>query len=440
MKEFIKSYKRQEGITLVALVITVVVMLILAGVAISAVVDGDGLFSKTRQAAETYENAADKEGYMLENLMGQIDHYIQDNGTGTGDDGNDPVDDNPVVKPTATLGTVVTENQTYDGRLKGRYNNPIIPKGFAPVGNAQDSTVTADAVWGSADGYQKGLVIQDGSGNQFVWIPVDGTTVNFERQTWYKSDGTTAFGKKAEECEETIPTEISTSITNNGGFYIGRYEAGIAENMPQEELSSDSSATYGTGEYKPVSQQGAIVWNRIQWGDENNDETPGNGAVTVARSMYPVDDTNYGVASTLIYGTQWDTALKFIGAYEGDAEYATDSTGKGNYYGTNGADDIDSYWNSSSNNSGSAVSGAREGFRQKNIYDMAGNVFEWTMEKPIDYSTQRTNRGGSYNFPGSDKPASYRNYDDVDNDKGYRRFSCSALYKAALNPKEKRSN
>ena len=60
-------------------------MLILAGVAISAVVDGDGLFSKTRQAAEAYENAVDKESYMLENLMGQIDHYIEGGTSGGGD-------------------------------------------------------------------------------------------------------------------------------------------------------------------------------------------------------------------------------------------------------------------------------------------------------------------------------------------------------------------
>ena len=399
-------------------------MLILAGVAIAAVVDGDGLFSKTRQAAETYENAADKEGYMLENLMGQIDYYIQDSGNGdvvdSGDDEEDPVDDNPVVKPTATLGTEVTENQTYDGRLEGSYNNPIIPKGFAPVGNAQDSTITADAVWGSADGYQKGLVIQDGSGNQFVWIPVDGTTVKFERYDFGK-------GLELSECSETVPTEISTSITNNGGFYIGRYEAGIAENMPQEELSSDSSATYGTGEYKPVSQQGAIVWNRIQWGDENNDETPGNGAVTVARSMYPVADTNYGVASTLIYGTQWDTALKFIGAYGGDAEYATNSAGKGNYSGTNGADDIAS-------TSEPAECGAREGFKQKNIYDMAGNVYEWTMEK---CSTDRVYRGGTYYASGSGYPASHRSDGNVGNVGASGRFPCFALFKVALSPKEK---
>ena len=80
-----KQAKSEKGITLVALIITVVVMLILAGVAIAAVVDGDGLFSKTRQAAETYENATDEESYMLTNLIGQIDHYIKDETNGSGD-------------------------------------------------------------------------------------------------------------------------------------------------------------------------------------------------------------------------------------------------------------------------------------------------------------------------------------------------------------------
>ena len=65
--------KGQKGITLVALVITVVVMLILAGVAIAAVVDGDGLFNKTRNAAEVYEHEAQNENQLLKNLMNYID-------------------------------------------------------------------------------------------------------------------------------------------------------------------------------------------------------------------------------------------------------------------------------------------------------------------------------------------------------------------------------
>ena len=78
MKGIMKQ-ERQAGITLVALVITVVVMLILAGVAIAAVVDGDGLFSKTRQAAEIYENATKEEGEKIQSLINEIDKYLGGN-------------------------------------------------------------------------------------------------------------------------------------------------------------------------------------------------------------------------------------------------------------------------------------------------------------------------------------------------------------------------
>ena len=98
-----------------------------------------------------------------------------------------------------------------------------------------------------------------------------------------------------------------------------------------------------------------------------------------------------------------------------------------NYNGTSGTDDIDSYWNSESDNSGPAVSGAREGFKQKNIYDMAGNVWEWTMEK---YNTRRVSRGGGYySNSGSERPASSRSSSDVTGGSSHGRFSCSSLYK-----------
>ena len=71
-----KTLKSKNGITLIALIITVIIMLILAGVAIAAVVDGDGLFSKTRQAAESYENAAREEGETIQSMINQIDEYL----------------------------------------------------------------------------------------------------------------------------------------------------------------------------------------------------------------------------------------------------------------------------------------------------------------------------------------------------------------------------
>uniref|UniRef100_UPI00384A513C type II secretion system protein n=1 Tax=Methanobrevibacter smithii TaxID=2173 RepID=UPI00384A513C len=310
MKEFTKNSRRQEGITLVALVITVVVMLILAGVAIAAIVDGDGLFNKTRQAAESYENATRYEADKIKTLMNEIDNYL----------GN--VDDEENNPPTggATIGEIVNENKTFDGQATGTYNNPIIPKGFAPVNEN-------NATWGSEEGYQKGLVITDAvdgsgnsTGNEFVWVPVDGNNVTFGRYDFGK-------GVAYSSCSETVPSEISTSITNNQGFYIARFEAGKPDGVT---LKTDGSV-------KPVSKRGATVWNNIKWSESgtNDETTPGNGAVTVARSMYPKEDTNYGAISTLIYGTQWDTALRFIGSYNvgenGYDTYATNSTGMGNY-------------------------------------------------------------------------------------------------------------
>ena len=76
MKERVRN---KRGITLIALIITVVVMLILAGVAIAAVVDGEGLFSKTRQAVDTYENAQKEEGEKIQSMINEIDKYLGNN-------------------------------------------------------------------------------------------------------------------------------------------------------------------------------------------------------------------------------------------------------------------------------------------------------------------------------------------------------------------------
>ena len=111
------KYEKEKGITLVALVITVVVMLILAAVAICSVT-GDGLFSKTRQAAETYENASKTEAEQMQTLMNEIDKYLTGN---TGNEGVDPeevavVGDfvNYSVQVDSNGNDVIDEGETYD--------------------------------------------------------------------------------------------------------------------------------------------------------------------------------------------------------------------------------------------------------------------------------------------------------------------------------------
>ena len=370
-----KQIRNKNGITLIALIITVVIMLILAGVAISALVGGEGLFSKIRETTKVYENATKKESEMLTNSIVKIEHYLN----------------KTIPNP---INQIVNVNQTYSGKTIGSYNDPIIPKGFAPINEN-------NAIWGETEAYKYGLVITDeiiggiSTGNEFVWVPVDETIVKFERIDWNNEKG-----QNASDCLEEVPAEIRKSITTNGGFYIARFEAG----KPQTgTLATD-------GSIKPISKQGATVWSSIAWSISgiNDDTNPGNGAVTVARSMYPdTPDSEYGVVSTLVYGTQWDTTLKFIEAYnvgeEGYDTYAINSTKMGNYSGINEIDDIDS-------TSVPAECGAREGFMQKNIYDMAGNVWEMTMEKPLDSTTNCIYRSGAYDKLGSDYPASYRSH------------------------------
>ena len=111
------KYEKEKGITLVALVITVVVMLILAAVAIGSVT-GDGLFSKTRQAAETYENASRTEGEQIQTLMNEIDEYLTENNVNEGVDPEEIaiVGDfvNYSVKVDSNGNDVIDEGETYD--------------------------------------------------------------------------------------------------------------------------------------------------------------------------------------------------------------------------------------------------------------------------------------------------------------------------------------
>ena len=150
--------------------------------------------------------------------------------------------------------------------LVSTYKKPIIPKGFTPIHEGR-------AVWESSDGYKYGLVIEDKSGNQFVWVPIEDTT-GFEQ-----------------------------SIIDNGGFYISRYEIG------KETIETVETV---------VSKRDATVWNNIAYVT----------AKAKAENMYA------NVNETLIYDKHWDATLNFIKAYGGNEGYITDSTGLGNYSGT----------------------------------------------------------------------------------------------------------
>lgn len=272
-------------------------------------------------------------------------------------------------KNSLDIGKITNESKTFNLKSKGVYYNPVVPSGFAPINEG-------NAIWGSADGWNNGLVIRDEIGNEFVWVPVESTTEEeFKNKfvTYPFSLTEEEFKNYSEKIDDEF-NDMQTSVKNNGGFYISRYEI---------------SDTGLNGEFVISSKP------RVSpLGGKTIDE-----AKLISRSMYPnlnrITDfglssdltNNTGVISTLIYGRQWDAALKFI---EKDyIDYPLNSQDKGNY-----------------NTSSVQNTGSNSNYNFKNIYDMAGNLYEWTMELN---GGDAVARGGSYLTVAANTPASYRN-------------------------------
>ena len=191
---------------------------------------------------------------------------------------------------------------------------------------------------------------------------------------------------------------MKDSVLEHDGFYVGRYEAGTSST---EERTEESGITEDV-----VVKQGANVYNYIGWSNSNNMKNETGGAVQKAKEF--ADEKGYtSVTSTLMYGVQWDAIMAWIeprykdknNAEELLAEknFVANSTGKGNY----SEDENTNSWKGKV-----TTTGASADYAVKNIYDLAGNVYEWTMES---YNTvSRVNRGGGCNITGSGYPASSR--------------------------------
>ena len=288
------------------------------------------------------------------------------------------------------------ENTTIKGSLQDNNDESIravitgevpIPKGFYYVGGTEDEgIVISDNDQDSGKGTDYSVTSRL-KGNQFVWIPVE---VENEqefaslRHNGYYSEGLldiTIYPNCTEpyasgySSESTEYNDMKTSVTIYKGFYVARYEAG-KEN--ENEL---------------VSKQGKEVWNNIKWG-ESISNIGTSGAVYKSKQMY-TGKPGFSIKSNLIYGVQWDAIMNWI-----DNKYKTGncninsyvvlSSGKGVY----------------EQNGSPSVTGSDEKYAKYNIYDLAGNVGEWTMEA---YSTtSRVYRGGTYIQRGDFYPTSYR--------------------------------
>ena len=372
---------KDKGITLIALVITIIILLILAGISISALTN-QGLFKNAKTAQNATEKAEKEQGQRLNEYEDEINKYL-----------NNANEDEKIGLITDNINKELSK--TDNTKLKDEKGNRIVvPAGFKIVNGA----TTVD----------KGIVIEDVTesgtkGSQFVWIPVgiitkaDGTSVeiNLNRYTFDSNGIPTAQDDKIidtyyQELEEsnkgnTVAKSISdfkTSVLKNGGYYIGRYEArtATARNAAGNALTQ-------------ITEKGTEnVYNYVTQLQ----------AAQLSQNMYNSDK----FTSDLINSYAWDTAIVFI-----------------QNCGTNTKYSIQNSLNKALAQTGTnSLSDTSKIDVQCNIYDMASNIIEYTTETSTFNASQFpcTSRGGYYNE--NNRCASTRYYNLTSNSRDHLSF------------------
>ena len=372
--------KQEKGITLIALVVTIVVLLILAGVSVNALFGNSGIIEKAKEAQNKMNQATQKDLDAINELNNWIDGKINGSSGGNTTGGNTTGgDDTSTTQKISTLvGKVVDKNT----KAEDAYGNKItIPKGFKILEhNPTSSTGTVTYNYTNSEetgehipAVQDGIVIEDKDGNQFVWVPV-GTIKNKNNTTntitlgryssFTATNGvyTPAQVASVENCTQEVT--INTNYKELSVFRAGNSATdSTAQNATARNLEEFISTTLANGGYYIARFEASGTASKIT--SKYNQTVLGNisqpNAAKVAREMYgEVKENNELVyASDLVNSYAWDTAIIFIQTYSTET-------------------DASSY--ASQNKSTSFANTGKSNDKYCNIFDMSGNAYEWTTE------------------------------------------------------------
>ena len=434
-----------HGITLIALVITIIVLLILAAVSIATLTGENGILTRANDSKKQTEIASVKEqaqldiaNWIAERLENGEDTTLDDatikniietaNASNT-DKYYKELQSDKIITPSGyeiLYSELYTNGNGGSGGETGSLPSTAETTPFLPDSN---STVVEDDL-------DKGVVVKDSNNNEWTWIVVpksiyttatsetDYINIEKDMQTytakykigkegyadvWYDGSGntventsnrndTTGCGLTYDEYNNLKETMLSRVYTN-GGFWIGQYEAGSSI------IRKDGNAELTM----PVVKEGVYPYNYI---------TCSNAQIQTAK----MNSGSY--TSSLMFGIQRDLVLKYLETSQKLAveEITSDSKNWGNYCNSNfsivkgeysedyGATfrPINGSYEKVGDKSVLLTTGATDKNSRMNIYDLAGNVFEWTLERSNKTNNPCADRGGMFNYSGSEGPASYR--------------------------------
>lgn len=352
-----QNQKFNQGITLVALVVTIVVLLILSSVSLNLVLGDNGIIVKAKEAAETTAAAQEKEAMERNLLEKELENSLS----------------TPAVEPT-------------DG-VK-------IPTGFYYVGGTKASGIVISDNKNDKNKYRNQKVVgTDLLGNQYVWIPCttdsSSSDLQYARTEWgvevdgddnsraikdeltltdasvTYSDADTANGINADVSKEIVAQikAEKASVAQYGGYYIGRYEVG---------RNSDTAVVkYNQTPYA------SITWST---------------AYGLAKKII----TNSEVNSYLCSSYAWDTAVNFIQNNSTAKNYATSIEGFNGNWNPQAVKDPSGNVIKPAATSQQLNTGLTTQFC--NIFDMGGNEAEFTTELNPGTSETVVVRGGLYYY------------------------------------------